>query len=58
MEEAEAREKLLRADLDDVTTKFNRLLAAGGGKKSGGALFFIAVFVTLTTRESTDLFDR
>lgn len=36
MEEAEAREKLLKADLDDVTTKFNRLMAAGGGKKPGG----------------------
>ena len=38
MEEAEAREKLLRADLDDVTTKFNRLMAAGGGKKAAGAV--------------------
>ena len=36
MEEAEAREKLLKAELDEVTTKFNRLMAAGGGKKTGG----------------------
>ena len=38
MQEAEAREKLLQGQLDDITTKFNRLMAAGGSKKPGVCL--------------------
>ena len=38
MQEAEAREKLLQGQLDDITTKFNRLMAADGSKKPGVCL--------------------
>ena len=36
MEEAEAREALLKAEIDETTTKFNRLMAAGAAPKPGG----------------------